>query len=143
MFPSLSRTVIRARPAFRLAVAPRPAALAAVRYNSGSGAHAHESESFESFNSRYQTFFSSCGDLFELQRGLNNCFAYDLVPTTEVITAALKCARKVNDYATAVRILEGVREKVENKGQYQAYLDELKPLIEELGISSREELYGA
>lgn len=105
----------------------------AVRFNSGPGAHAHETESFEAFNTRYQTFFSSCGDLFELQRGLNNCFAYDLVPTTDVIEAALRCARKVNDYATAVRILEGVKVKVENKGQYQAYLDELSPVLKELG----------
>jgi cytochrome c oxidase subunit 5a len=64
---------------------------------------------------------------------LNNCFAYDLVPSTSVIEAALRAARKVDDYATAVRILEGVKEKVENKGQYQAYLDELKPIITELG----------
>ncbi|RSH94042.1 Cytochrome c oxidase subunit 6 [Saitozyma podzolica] len=106
------------------------------------GAHAHETESFEAFNQRYHTFFNSVSDLFELQRGLNNCFAYDLVPTTEVVDAALRAARKVNDYATAVRILEGVREKVENKGQYQAYLDELKSTLQELGISSKEELYG-
>jgi len=104
----------------------------AVRFNSG-GAHAHETESYESFNQRYQTFFSNVEDVFELQRGLNNCFAYDLVPSTDVIEAALKAARKVDDYATAVRILEGVKEKVENKGQYQAYLDELKPTITELG----------
>ena len=104
----------------------------AVRFNSG-GAHAHETESYESFNQRYQTFFSNVEDVFELQRGLNNCFAYDLVPSTDVIEAALKAARKVDDYATAVRILEGVKEKVENKGQYQAYLDELKPVISELG----------
>ncbi len=39
----------------------------------------------------------------------------------------------MNDYATAVRILEGLRVKVENKGQYQSYLDELKSTIEELG----------
>jgi hypothetical protein len=51
----------------------------------------------------------------------------------------LKCARKVNDYATAVRILEGVKEKVENKGQYSAYLDELKPVIQELGEFSWED----
>jgi cytochrome c oxidase subunit 5a len=56
-----------------------------------------------------------------------------LVPTTGVITEALKAARKVNDYATAVRILEGLKEKVENVGQYKAYLDELKPVIKELG----------
>ena len=104
-----------------------------VRFASNPGSHAHETESFEQFNARYAGFFQSCTDLFELQRGLNNCFAYDLVPTVEVIEAALKCARKVNDYATAVRILEGLSVKVENKGQYQQYLDELKPLLEELG----------
>lgn len=41
------------------------------------------------------------------QRNLNNCFAYDLVPSVEVLTAALKAARRVNDFPTAVRIFEG------------------------------------
>lgn len=41
------------------------------------------------------------------QRNLNNAFAYDLVPSTSVIAAALKAARRVNDFATAVRIFEG------------------------------------
>ncbi|WVO13959.1 hypothetical protein L204_101584 [Cryptococcus depauperatus] len=136
---SISRALLRSRP---LVAAPtRPLVFAAVRYASG-GAHAHETESFEAFNTRYETFFKSVSDLFELQRGLNNAFAYDLVPSTEVIGAALRAARKVNDYATAVRILEGVKEKVENNAQYQAYLDELKPTLEELGINTREELYG-
>jgi cytochrome c oxidase subunit 5a len=47
----------------------------------------------------------------------------------------LKAARKVNDYATAVRILEGVKEKVENVGQYKAYIEELSPVIKDLGTS--------
>jgi hypothetical protein len=47
----------------------------------------------------------------------------------------LKAARKVNDYATAVRILEGVKEKVENVGQYKAYIEELSPVIKDLGKS--------
>lgn len=42
-----------------------------------------------------------------VQRNLNNAFAYDLVPSPSVITAALKAARRVNDYPTAVRIFEG------------------------------------
>ena len=42
------------------------------------------------------------------QRNLNNAFAYDLVPSPSVITAALKAARRVNDYPTAVRIFEGM-----------------------------------
>ena len=47
----------------------------------------------------------------------------------------MKAARKVNDYATAVRILEGVKEKVENVGQYKAYIEELSPVIKDLGMS--------
>lgn len=42
-----------------------------------------------------------------LQRNLNNAFAYDLVPSPSVIAAALKAARRVNDFATAVRVFEG------------------------------------
>jgi cytochrome c oxidase subunit 5a len=99
-----------------------------VRYSS----HQAE-ESYEAFNARYETFFTQVGDLFELQRGLNNAFAYDLVPSTQVVEAALRASRKVNDYATAVRILEGVKEKVENKGQYKEYLKELEPVLAELG----------
>ena len=49
------------------------------------------------------------------------------------VEAAVRAARRVNDFATAVRVFEGVREKVENKQQYQAYLEELKGLREELG----------
>ena len=48
----------------------------------------------------------------------------------------LTTTRRVNDYATAVRIFEGISEKVENKQQYQQYLDELKGVREELGKSS-------
>ena len=97
---------------------------------------AHQQESFEAFTNRYVSFFQSVQDLFELQRGLNNCFAHDLVPAPSVIEAALRAARRVNDYSTAVRIFEGVREKVENKQQYQAYLDELKGVRDELGMLS-------
>jgi cytochrome c oxidase subunit 5a len=35
----------------------------------------------------------------------------------------------------------GIKAKVENKDQYQQYLDELKPLQEELGITLKEDLY--
>lgn len=39
---------------------------------------------------------------------MNNAFAYDLVPSPSVIIAALKAARRVNDFPTAVRVFEGV-----------------------------------
>ncbi|KAL1921164.1 uncharacterized protein VTP21DRAFT_10880 [Calcarisporiella thermophila] len=101
---------------------------------------AHEEESYEDFNARYVKFFEGVDDQFELQRGLNNCFAYDLVPAPSVIESALKAARRVNDFATAVRIFEGVKAKVENEGQYKQYLEELQSIREELGVLTKEEL---
>ncbi|KAG6026194.1 Cytochrome c oxidase subunit 6 [Claviceps citrina] len=101
----------------------------------------HAEESFEAFTARFEKEFDSVQDVFELQRNLNNAFAYDLVPSTSVVAAALKAARRVNDFATAVRIFEGVKAKVENKGQYEQYLSELKSLREELGVPLKEDLY--
>lgn len=72
---------------------------------------------------------------------LNNCFSYDIVPAPAVIEQALRACRRVNDYATAVRVFEGLKHKVENSKQYEAYLDELKGVREELGIDLREELF--
>ncbi|KAG6380637.1 COX5A, subunit VA of cytochrome c oxidase [Boletus reticuloceps] len=124
-------SVLRARPTVALRRVA-PTLPASVRFSSSD---AHSQESFEAFSDRYVAFFQGAEDLFEVQRGLNNCFAHDLVPSPGVIEAAVRAARRVNDYATAVRIFEGVKEKVENKQQYQAYMDELKPLREELGTS--------
>lgn len=58
-------------------------------------------------SSRYEKEFEQVQDVFELQRNLNNAFAYDLVPSPSVVTAALRAARRVNDFPTAVRIFEG------------------------------------
>ncbi|KAI5816900.1 cytochrome c oxidase subunit VA-domain-containing protein, partial [Pyronema omphalodes] len=97
------RIAAAARPVLRTsvtrAVAPR---FVAVRNYSDS----HE-ESFEEFTARYEKEFDAVQDVFELQRNLNNAFAYDLVPSVSVITAALKAARRVNDFPTAVRVFEG------------------------------------
>jgi cytochrome c oxidase subunit 5a len=123
MRPQMISTLLRARPVARR-MTP-----AFVRPSSS----AHSQETFESFTERYVNFFQSAEDLFEVQRGLNNCFAHDLVPAPAVIESALRAARRVNDYSTAVRIFEGIQAKVENKQQYQQYLDELKPVREELG----------
>lgn len=93
----------------------------------------HPQETFESFTERYVDFFNKAEDIFEVQRGLNNCFAHDLVPAPSVIEAAVRASRRVDDFATAVRVFNGVKVKVENKKQYQDYVDELKGLREELG----------
>jgi len=43
--------------------------------------------------------------------------------------------------ALADGFMIGIKAKVENKGQYDQYLEELKPLREELGVSLKEDLY--
>ncbi|KAL1974951.1 hypothetical protein VTN31DRAFT_5155 [Thermomyces dupontii] len=101
----------------------------------------HEEETYEEFSARYEKEFDNVQDVFELQRNLNNAFAYDLVPSVEVLAAALRAARRVNDFPTAVRIFEGIRAKVENEAQYQQYLEKLDGLRRELGVTLREELY--
>ncbi|KAI4155577.1 MAG: hypothetical protein LQ340_000911 [Diploschistes diacapsis] len=101
----------------------------------------HGEETFEEFTSRFEKEFEGVRDVFELQRNLNNAFAYDLVPSPSVISAALKAARRVNDFPTAVRIFEGIKAKTENTQQYKDYLEELKPLREELGVNLKEDLY--
>ncbi|KAM0708022.1 hypothetical protein Q7P35_004671 [Cladosporium inversicolor] len=94
-----------------------------------------------SFARRYEKEFENVQDVFELQRNLNNAFAYDLVPSPSVVIAALRAARRVNDFPTAVRIFEGINAKVENKGQYDEYLQELQSVREELGVVLKEELF--
>ncbi|KAK3627143.1 Cytochrome c oxidase subunit 6 [Elasticomyces elasticus] len=101
----------------------------------------HHEESFEEFTARYEKEFDSVQDVFELQRNLNNAFAYDLVPSPSVIIAALKAARRVNDFPTAVRIFEGIRAKVENVHQYNEYLSELQTAREEMGVILKEDLF--
>jgi len=101
----------------------------------------HHEETFEEFNTRVENEFNGVNDVFELQRNLNNAFAYDLVPSPPVIIAALRAARRVNDFPTAVRIFEGIKEKVENKSQYEEYLKELEPVRQELGIPLKETMY--
>lgn len=42
---------------------------------------------------------------------------------------------------TCVGTMVGIKAKVENKGQYDEYLADLKPLREELGVNLKEDLY--
>lgn len=66
----------------------------------------------------------------------------DLIPQPNIITAALKACRRVNDYALAIRFLEAVKDKCGPKIQeiYPYILQEIKPSLEELGIDTIEDL---
>ncbi|KAI8319972.1 COX5A-domain-containing protein [Martensiomyces pterosporus] len=100
----------------------------------------HPEETYEQFTNRYVKFFENVDDQFELQRGLNNCFAYDLVPDVAIVEAALRAARRIDDFATGVRVFEALKTKVDKKSQYEEYLHALKPVKDELGIQTKEEL---
>ncbi|OMH78556.1 Cytochrome c oxidase subunit 6, mitochondrial [Zancudomyces culisetae] len=99
----------------------------------------HE-ETYEEFTNRYVKFFENVDDQFELRRGLNNCFSYDLVPDVTVCEAALRAARRIDDYATGVRVFDALKAKVDSSSQYSQFLDALRPVKDELGILTSDEM---
>ncbi|CAI4053092.1 hypothetical protein SUVZ_15G2060 [Saccharomyces uvarum] len=135
--PVINRTLLSARPAVYTATRLTRSSLIQSRKYSD----AHDEETFEEFTARYEKEFDEAYDLFEVQRVLNNCFSYDLVPAPAVIEKALRAARRVNDLPTAIRVFEALKYKVENEDQYKAYLDELKDVRKELGVPLKEELF--
>nr|XP_060611905.1 cytochrome c oxidase subunit 5A, mitochondrial [Anolis sagrei ordinatus] len=93
-------------PALR-ALLPRASAAAVLParcYSHGS----HESD--EEFDARWVTYFNKPDiDAWELRKGMNTLVGYDLVPEPKIIDAALRACRRLNDFASAVRILEVVK----------------------------------
>lgn len=78
--------------------------------------------------------------MFELYRGLNNAFSYDIVPTLPIVKEAMHAARRLNCLPSAVRILAGIRGKVDTEKQYKLYLEALEGVREELGVPTPEEI---
>lgn len=97
-------------------------------------------KNYDAFVDQWLAFFREVDDETDLEVGLNECFVHDWVPALGVVEEALKASRRLNSFATAVRVLEGVEERAENKGQYDQYISALKPLMEELGVPSKHEL---
>jgi cytochrome c oxidase subunit 5a len=99
------------------ALAPLVSWPAAAPARRGYAAHQTE-ESYEEFNERYleltcslfpeadadryEKFFYGANDKFEVQRGLNNVFAYDLVPSVKVIESALRACRRGKSHSPHV-----------------------------------------
>ena len=108
------------------------------------GGRGYATEAFPSvpeYESKWTQFFeSSAYDQFELQRGLNKAFSYDIVPTVPVLEAALKAARRLNDYGAAMRVFGALRQKCSDDKQYEEYVKYLEPIKQELGISAPEDI---
>ncbi|XP_078109816.1 cytochrome c oxidase subunit 5A, mitochondrial [Sander vitreus] len=72
---------------------------------------------------------------------MNTLIGYDLVPEAKILDSALRACRRLNDLASAIRILEAVKDKAgPHKDIYPYLIQELKPTLSELGISTPEEL---
>ncbi|KAJ3394600.1 hypothetical protein HDU84_007774 [Entophlyctis sp. JEL0112] len=95
---------------------------------------------YDAYVTEWTTHFQSCQDDFELERGLNHIFAQDWAPQVELVGEALKASRRLDTFATAVRILEGVEQKVHKKEQYEQYLKVLAPILSELGVVDKHAL---
>lgn len=93
------------------------------------------------YEGRWTDFFANAAyDQFELQRGLNHAFSYDIVPTVPVLEAALRACRRLNDYGAAMRIFGALRQKCATDKEYEEYVKHLEPIKQELGISAPEDV---
>jgi len=99
-------------------------------------------ETDEEFDARYVAYFSRPDiDGWEVRKGMNNLIGMDLVPDPKIISAALRACRRLNDYALTTRFLEAIKFRCQvNKDLYPYVLKEIKPTLDELGISTPEEL---
>ncbi|EPZ34694.1 Cytochrome c oxidase, subunit Va/VI domain-containing protein [Rozella allomycis CSF55] len=100
----------------------------------------HGEFNLEEFEKTWINNINKSYDIIELQCVLTNVFGYDVVPTAPIIEAAIKKARLFNDFPTCVRIFVALRSITPKLTHYHEYLEYFKPLMDELGINSPEEL---
>ncbi|XP_022111100.1 cytochrome c oxidase subunit 5A, mitochondrial-like isoform X2 [Acanthaster planci] len=133
----VSRIVTNTRTAVSLQACGRPVVASQMRSYSSK-----KEETDEQFDARWEAYFNRPEiDDWELRRGLNELHGHDLVPEPKIVAAALKACRRLDDIAMTVRILEAVKDKAGgNKNIYLYILQEVQPTLDELGISTPEEL---
>lgn len=98
------------------------------------------------FDNRYENYFNRPDiDGWEIRKGMTELLRMDVIPDPKIVVAALKACRRVNDYALTTRWLEGCKNKCQcDPSIYKWLLEEIKPTLDELGISTPDELgYGA
>lgn len=124
------------------AKANRISAIGALRHSHGTEPDIYSDQ----FDAQYEQYFNQADiDGWQVRKGMNDLLGMDLVPDPKIIVAALKACRRVNDYALAVRWLEGCKDKCGNKKAeiYPWLLQEIRPTLTELGVSTPEEMgYG-
>ena len=115
----------------------RLSAVGAIRHSS------HSTETEAEFDARYEAYFNRPDiDGWEARKAMNDLLGMDLVPEPKIVIAALKACRRLNDYALAIRWLEGLKDCTgpEVKTIWPYMLQEIRPTLTELGIETPEEL---
>jgi cytochrome c oxidase subunit 5a len=115
----------------------RIGAIQAVRNSS------HSTETDAEFDARYEAYFNRPDiDGWEARKAMNDLLGMDLVPEPKIIIAGLKACRRVNDYALAIRWLEGIKDSCGGEVDkiWPYLLQEIKPTLTELGVETPEEL---
>ena len=80
-------------------------------------------------------------DKWLLRNGYNKLYGLDLVPEPKILVSVLHACRRLNDFPSAIRVLESIRLKsAANPEIYDYVIQELKPTLSELGIPTPEEL---
>eukprot|EP00049_Salpingoeca_infusionum_P017149 m.351904 g.351904 ORF g.351904 m.351904 type:complete len:158 (-) comp16396_c0_seq1:151-624(-) len=128
---------LRALSALRSATAARSFA----RVSIATRAYSSEQLSDADFDAKWKAYFEDQShDEHAIRRGLNDLFAQDLVPEPVILEQALRACRRVDDFATTVRIFEGVKDKAADDATYQVVVNQLQPVIKELELTLPEEL---
>ncbi|KAM0682402.1 Cytochrome c oxidase subunit 6 [Mitosporidium daphniae] len=107
---------------------------------SNSYSSSRELDTVEAYEREWVDFFKTAPDQFELYRGLNNAFSYDIVPTVPIVREVLLACRRLNHLPTAIRLLAALRAKVDTVDQYKLYLTAIEDLRLELGVPAPEEI---
>ncbi|KAK6741878.1 hypothetical protein RB195_009630 [Necator americanus] len=83
-------------------------------------------------------------DGWEVRKALTELHDYDVIPDPKIVEAGLRACRRVNDFSLCVRFLEAIKIKCGSKKNreviYSYIIKEVKPVLDELGISTPEEL---
>ncbi|KFD69114.1 hypothetical protein M514_03003 [Trichuris suis] len=102
-----------------------------------------DAETPEEFDKRFIDFFNQPNiDGWLVRKGLYDLHCYDVVPEPTVASAVLRACRRVDDFALAVRFLEAIKVKCGRKVKeiYPYIIQELRPVLNELGIPTPEEM---
>ncbi|CAH1796128.1 unnamed protein product [Owenia fusiformis] len=106
--------------------------------------HGHgKKETDEEVDARYEALFNNPElDGWMFRKACNDLQGMDMVPEPRIIVSALKAARRLNDYSLTTRYLEAVKAKCGNRLDviWPYILQEIRPTLDELGISTPEEL---